>query len=69
MRCKSQKPHKLKFGDVLISEIDKAYISGGYEKVNVPSLSAERLRQKMPKTRKVLQISDLWDFFVYPRFI
>ena len=34
-----------------------------------PSLSAERLRQKKPKTRKVLQISDLWDFFVYPRFI
>ena len=34
-----------------------------------PSLSAERLRQNKPKTRKVLQISDLWDFFVYPHFI
>ena len=28
-----------------------------------PSLSAERLSQEQPKSRQVLQINDLWDFF------
>ena len=28
-----------------------------------PSLSAGRLSQEQPKSRQVLQINDLWDFF------